>query len=293
MSEYYIATDATFDLNQELTDELGVKVIPMEFLLDGVSYYHYPDCHELSLPDFYRGLKEGKSASTTQITPNRYMEFFEELLADGKDIIYIALSSGLSGTYASACLAAVELCDKYPDRKIRCIDSVCASIGEGLLVYNAALQQKKGLSYDEMVDYIEETKVKCCHWFMVEDLEQLKRGGRINALEAVLGAALNIHPILSTDRQGKLRVVTKVRSAKKALSYILQTMINDGVNLAEQTVMVGHGNAEEYAKALQAEVLATGLVKDCIIAEIGPVIGSHVGSGMCALVFLGDNYKGI
>ena len=209
----------------------------------------------------------------------------------GKDVLYIAFSSGLSGTYNSACLIAEDLLEKYPERKIVCIDSRCASIGEGFLVYLAGKLRKEGKSFDEVADFVKENCTKVCHWFTVDDLLHLKRGGRLSGFEAAVGTALKIKPVLSVDPEGKLTVVAKVRGTKKGMDYLKERLIGDGIDATNQTVFVGHADAPEIAEQLKEQLLSEGLVKDVIISNVGPIIGTHVGSGMFALVFLGENYK--
>lgn len=290
MGDYVIISDATIDLSAQLVEKLGIRVIPMQVLLGGKEYVHYPDCRELSIDEFYRRLKAGEDAATTQISPDSYISFFKPVLDEGKDIIYICFSSGLSGTYNSACIAMNDLREDYPERKLVCIDSLCASIGEGLLVLNAAEHAAAGASFEEETEYIENCKTKCCHWFMVENLEQLRRGGRVSSIEAALGAALKICPILSTDREGKLRVVSKARGVKKAISFLKQRLVNEGYDLSNQTIILGHGDSPELAEMLRSEIMSEIKVKECVISRIGPIIGSHTGEGMCALTFLGENY---
>ena len=212
-------------------------------------------------------------------------------MKEGKDVLYISFSSGLSGTFNSACLIAEDLREEYPERKLVCIDSLCASIGEGFLVYLAGMLRKEGKSFDEVVAFVKENRTRVCHWFTVDDLIHLKRGGRLNSLEAVVGTALKIKPVLSVDREGKLTVVSKVRGTKKGMDYLKERLINDGVDAANQIVMVGHADAEDIAEQSKEQLLSEGFVKDVIISNVGPIIGTHVGSGMFALTFLGENYK--
>lgn len=291
MSEYSIVTDATLDLSGAEVEQLGISVIPMHLMLDGREYTHYPDERELTLKDFYERLKAGAQVSTSQIAPAVYEDTFENELKQDRDVIYICLSGGLSGTYNTSCMIARELAEKYPERRIVCIDSVCASIGEGLLVRLAAQKKSEGLSFDELIDWVENNKRRICHWFMVEDMEQLKRGGRINAVEAALGGALHIIPILSLDAEGKLYVVTKVRGVRKALAYIKARLAVDADNGEQQSVIIGHGNCPERAEELRADIMGENMAKDAAVNGIGPVIGCHTGTGMCALTFVGDAHR--
>ena len=288
---YAIVCGATCDLPQSVIEELALHVIPMNVRVGEQDYLYHPDEKTLSCKDFYTKLSAGENAVTSQITPVVFKEVFENYLKAGKDVLYIAFSSGLSGTYNSARLIAEELTDEYPERRITCIDSLCASVGEGFLIYLAGKLRAEGKSFDETSDFVKENCTKVCHWFTVDDLLHLKRGGRLSGFEAAVGTALKIKPVLSVDPEGKLTVVAKVRGIKKGMDYLRERLINDGIDAVNQTVMVGHADAPEVAEQIKEQLLSEGLVKDVIISNVGPIIGTHVGSGMFALVFLGENYK--
>ena len=294
MSDFCLVSDVTAEISQANVDKFGIRVVPMTFFLGDKEYHQYPDNHELSMKEFYEGQVAGLETKSSQITPAEFSEVFEGILKEGKDIIYYGLSSGLSGTYNSSTIAAEDLMEKYPGRRIKCINSICASVGEGYMFVKAAkkaLEEK--LDFDGVVKYIEETQARVCHWFMVDNLDQLRKGGRISAVSAIVGSALNICPVLTTDREGALRVATKVRGKKKALNYLIERVEEDGIGTKDDLVMVGHANNMEAAEKLKSELLEKGLAKTVEIADIGPVIGSHVGSGMCAVLFIGENYKDI
>lgn len=290
-NDYVIISGATGDLPHGVIEENGLVVIPMSVRVGEQDYMYHPDEKELSCKTFYEKLRTGENAVTSQITPLVFKELFRSFLEEGKDILYIAFSSGLSGTYNSARLMAEDLEEKYPERKIVCVDSFCASIGEGLLVYLAGCLKKEGKSFQEVTEWVSENRTRICHWFLVDDLIQLKRGGRLSGFEAAVGTALKIKPVLSVDPEGKLTVVTKVRGTKKGIDYLVERLKEDGINTKEQTVIVGHADASETAEQLKNILLSEGLVKEVIIANIGPIIGTHVGGGMFALTFLGENYK--
>lgn len=288
MNNYVIVSDATLDLPVNIIEDCDIKVIPMGFEIGNIEYFHHADERELSIEDFYARLKNGEVSHTTQITPAQFLDYFTDILESGMDILYITFSSGLSGTYNTAKMIIDELKDEYPDRKIYCIDSLCASIGEGILVYNAAMQKRKGLSLEELRDWTEEHKTMARHWFTVKDLFYLKRGGRITSLEAFIGTALKIRPVLSTDDQGKLIVTSKVRGSKAELDLLVTKMETEGVDLSDQTVIVGHGDNLPQALELEKIIRSKNLVKDVVLAKIGPIIGSHTGPGMLALVYMGN-----
>lgn len=291
MNKFVIVSDATLDLPVDIINEYGIRVIPMGVNIDGKEYLHYPDERELPVEDFYKRLKEGAVSHTTQITPAVFMEYFSELLKQGYDILYIAFSSGLSGTYNTSQIVIRDLEEEFPDRKIYCVDSLCASIGEGLLVLNAAIHKKNGMGFEELYEWVEQNKRRSCHWFTVKDLYFLKRGGRISSIEAIVGTALKIRPVLSTDDAGKLAVISKIRGSRAELDFLLKKLEAEGKNLISQTVIIGHGDDLEQAQVLKDLIQTKNLVKDIIIAKIGPIIGTHTGPGMLALVFMGDNNK--
>ncbi len=288
MNDYIIVSDATLDLPASVIDEYDIRIIPMGVNVDNEEYRHYPDERELSIEDFYRKLKDGAVSHTTQITPAIFMDYFEDILKQGKDILYIAFSSGLSGTYNTSQIVIRDLAEEYPDRKIYSIDSLCASIGEGLLVLNAALQRQQGMNIEELVAWVEANKARSRHWFTVKDLFFLKRGGRITSIEAMVGTALKIRPVLSTDTCGKLTVVSKIRGTRAELDFMLNKLLEEGTELSTQTIIIGHGDDFVQAKELENLIRSRVTVKDIIISKIGPVIGTHTGPGMLALVFMGD-----
>lgn len=285
--EYVLMTDSTCDLPSELTEKLGLEVIPMVFLMEEKAYKHYLDAREMSLEEFYNKLGKGIQSQTTQISYNSYIEYFDDFLRRGLDIVYISFTSGLSGTYNTAGIAARDILEKYPDRTIDIVDSACASVGQGMLMYLVGSKYTKDKpTSSEIIAYAEEMKLSVCHWFVVDDIDQLKRGGRISGVTATFAKALQIKPMLSLDNDGKLLTVGKVRGANNVQSALVKKLERDGENLKSQTVIVGHANYPEGAKELKKRL--KGIVKDVIIAEIGPVIGTHVGSGMLALTFVGE-----
>lgn len=285
--DYVLLTDSTCDLPAELAENFGISVMPMVFLMNEKIYHHYLDAREMSLEEFYKKLGSGELSQTTQISYQDYFDYFEPFLNDGKDILYICFTSGLSGTYNTCKIAIRELKEKYPDRTIKIVDSACASIGQGLLMYHIGNYYiKEHPALEELERFAEETKENCCHWFVVDDIDQLKRGGRISSVTATFAKALQIKPVLSVDTDGKLVNVGKIRGANNAYDMFIKKIQRDGKDIKAQTVMIGHANYPEGAEELKKKVKP--LVKDVIICEIGPVIGTHVGSGMLALAFLGE-----
>ena len=288
MENYVFISDCTLDLPAQHCSELDIHVIPMEFTLDGRPFKHYIDARQLSYQAFYQAMRTGRFSTTSQINYKEFSSFFQPFLESGKDILYICFTSGMSGTYNTCRIAVADLQKKYPDRKIVIVDSLCASVGEGLLVYHAGLKKRAGMQLSALADWVEQNKQRVCHWFVVDDLEHLKRGGRIGTVTAAFGKALQIKPLLSVDSDGKLTTVAKIRGASKVLEGLADRLISDGANTKEQTVIIGHADVLEDAQALDRLLKERGLIKDSIIADIGPVIGTHVGAGMLALTFMGE-----
>ncbi len=287
MKEYKLMTDATCDLPASILEQMNIGVIPMEFEMAGEVYRHFPDGREMGFHEFYEKVREGEMPKTSQINRMTYFKYFEPILKEGKDILYIAFSSGLSGTYQASVLAAEELEEKYPERRVVCVDSRSASVGEGLLVYAAALQKNKGITVDALADWVVRNRGHVCHWFTVDDLNHLRRGGRISPVMAVAGSALGIKPVLRVDDEGNLVTAFKVRGRKKAMESILEQMEKTAINPKEQVVIIAHGDCKEDAKSLKQMVKSRFHVKDEIISYVGPIIGTHTGPGMLALVFFG------
>lgn len=288
MSEYALFSDSTLDLTPDCCEKYDITVIPMCVSVDGKLYRYNIDEKELSCAEFYERLKSGASCSTSQINYKDFTDSFEPVLKQGRDILYICFTSGMSSTFNTCNIAVNDLKKKYPERKIIVIDSLSASIGEGVLVLNAAVKRQNGTDIDTLAKWVEENRTKSCHWFVVEDLDQLKKGGRISAAAATFGKALGIRPLISVDMQGKLIPISKIRGQQKVYSEIVSRLVADGVNTKEQTVIIGHANCPEKADELKKLIKEKKLVKHIIIANIGPVIGTHVGSGMLALAFMGE-----
>ncbi len=285
-SKYILFSDATADLPAEVVDQLEIRIISMEVILDNKAYQFDPYERELSCKDFYAALRAGKMSSTSQITPIMYEEVFRPVLEEGKDIFYLCFTSGMSGTYQASQIAKESLLEEFPDRKIICVDSLCASIGEGILLYHTAKKRLEGLSMEELEEWVMDHRQEAAHWFTVEDLFHLNRGGRLSAVEAVVGTALKIKPILSVDEEGKLCVMAKVRGMRKGMEYLVSKLEEEAAHLPKQTVIIGNADNMEQAKALEAILRERDLVEDVIITSIGPVIGTHTGPGMLALVFM-------
>ncbi len=213
---YEIVTDSSANLTEELIEEYGIHIISLFFILDGKEYSSYIKGEKTDISQFYHMMRDGKVMTTSTINMSACEEVFESILSKGKDVLYLGFSSALSGTYNTASITAKKLKEKYPDRKIYSIDTLSASMGEGLLVYHAAKKREEGKSIDDVKDWVLQNRLNLCHWFTVDDLFFLKRGGRISATTAIVGTALSIKPILHVDDEGKLVPVGKVRGIKSS-----------------------------------------------------------------------------
>ncbi|MDE6761416.1 MAG: DegV family protein [Lachnospiraceae bacterium] len=282
---YMLVSDATLDLPLDLVEKHNIAVVPMAFTLDEKEILHYPDERNMTTEEFYEALKQGKKSVTSQINPANYVEFFTPLLEKGEDILYICFTSGLSGTYQSALIAKGMLEEDFPERTIHVVDSLCASAGQGYFVYLAALKKEEGLSLEELTDWVVANRSRVAHWFTVDDLFHLQRGGRLSFAEAMLGSALKIKPIISVDDEGKLYVENKVRGNKKSVEYMI-AKINDTMDDEERTVFIGHGDAEDRALDLKEKLLEKTKAENIHITKIGPIIGTHTGPGMLAVLFM-------
>lgn len=287
MKDYVIITDSTTDLPVEIIKEYGLNVIPLEFGFENELYLNLPDHSQLGIKEFYERVKNGEKPTTALINSNTFKEYFEPVLQNGNDILYLGFSSGLSGTFNSSVVAKDELLEKYTDAHIECIDTFAASMGEGLLVYYAAKMKQSGKSLDEVKQWVLDNRFHLCHWFTVDDLNHLKRGGRINAMTATIGTALGVKPVLHVDNEGHLVAVSNARGRKKSIIALFEHMEATCINPEEQTVFISHADCYEDAEFLGNMIKEKLNVKEVVINYIGPVIGSHAGQGTVALFFLG------
>lgn len=289
MGEYQLFTDATADMSAAMMEEMpDVKVIPMDVEIGGREYIYEPE-GTITAKEFYRLQREGNFAKTSQITPSAYFQHFEPCLRGGKDILYLCFSSGMSGTYQSAQMAAGELEEKYPERKIICLDTLCASVGEGFLVREAAQKKAEGMTLEELAEWTEKNRLQVCHWFTVDTFEHLRHGGRVSAAAAVVGTALHIKPLLHVDDGGRLQVTAKIRGRRKAIAAQISKMEQGWSPERGRRVLIGHGDAPEEAELLRREISEKFPDAEIGIADIGPVIGSHTGPGMLAVIYWGNN----
>jgi len=285
MGNYVIITDSCCDLMTDTADELNLVVIPMALTVDGITYKNHLDWREVEPTAFYDMLRNGKTGFTSAVNPDTFVSVFEPILEQGKDILYLAFSSALSSTYSASVIAIEELKSKYPERTMLTVDTLCASLGEGLLVYLTAMEKNKGASITEARDFAEKTKLNICHWFTVDDLAHLKRGGRISAATALVGAVLNIKPILRVDDGGFLVSAGKVRGRRESVNNLAER-VQSAITDTEQ-VFISHADCAEDAEALAAILRKNLNIKNIVINMIGPVIGLHSGPGTLAVFSVG------
>ena len=283
-----ILTDSSADLTAELVAELGVEVIPLSFTMEDKTYFNYLDNRDIDPADFYARLRGGAMATTAAVNVADYTEAIEPILKEGKDVLVLAFSSGLSATCHSAQIAAGELMEQYPDRKVYVVDTLCASLGQGLLVWYAANLKKQGKTMEEVRDWTEEHKLNLCHWFTVDDLHFLKRGGRISAATAVLGTMLSIKPVMHVDNEGHLIKVGTARGRNASLKALVDHMEQTVLDLKDQAIFISHGDCLADAQKVADDVKARFGVESIIINYVGPVIGAHSGPGTVALFFMGS-----
>lgn len=284
--DYIIFTDSGSDLSAELVEKTRVQMLPLMYTVDDGDPMPGDGA---DIPAFYASLREGKIAKTSAANFEDLMQAMESIAADGKDLLYIAFSSGLSSTANTAMLVARELSEKYPEQKIYVVDSLAASLGHGLLVYLAAKLRDEGKTIDEVRDYLEENKLHLCHWFTVDDLNHLKRGGRVSAAKAAIGTMLNLKPVLHVDDEGHLIHMSNARGRKASLRALVDKMAETAIDPMAQTVFISHGDAPEDAAAVEQMVREQLGVTDIHVGFIGPVIGAHSGPGTVALFFLGSH----
>lgn len=285
MSNYVIFTDSAADIKPELLNKWGVSFISLTFRFEGDDKEY--SNNEISASDFYARMREGGIAKTAAINPETFAKAFEEILSRGNDILYIGFSSGLSTTYNSAEIAMDELKEKYPERKMLAVDTLAASAGQGMLVYMAVEKKNSGADIEETAQYIEDVKLKLCHWFTVDDLVYLKRGGRVSPTVAFVGNLLGIKPVLHVDNEGHLINMFKVRGRKAAIAALAEKLGELALDKKGGTVYISHGDCMNDVKALEEILKKNYGAKVDIVADVGPVIGAHSGPGTLALFFVG------
>ena len=281
---YQIITDTGCDFPMEMYEQLGLGVAPLSVRYKEQEYTSYS---EQWLKELFAGLRAGEVATTSAVNPEGWKAVMEPALQAGQDALVLTFSSGLSTTYQSAVIAADELQEEYPQRKIRVVDTLGASLGQGLYVWYACKKRDEGMSMDDLATWCEENRQNLCMWFTVDDLMCLKRGGRISAATALVGTMLQIKPVLHVDAEGHLINVAKCRGRKASIDALAKKMGELQTPGANDTVFICHGDCQEDAEKLAAMVKEQYGVKEVFIYYVGAVIGSHSGPGTLALFFMG------
>ena len=285
MPNYQIITDSGCDLPNELQEKLNLKTVSLSLLFRGKAQ---PDSVSGDIKSFYDALREGESAATSAVNPEGWSKVIEPVLQAGQDALVITFSSGLSTTYQSAVIAANELMEQYADRTVKVVDSLCASLGQGLLVWYACRKRDAGMTLEELTAWVESHKLNLCHWFTVDDLMYLKRGGRVSAATALVGTMLQIKPVLHVDNEGHLINVAKARGRKASVQALADKVVKTGLPGENDTIFICHGDCREDADALAAMLKERMGVKEVFIGYTGAVIGSHSGPGTLAVFYLGS-----
>lgn len=289
MRDYIIMTDSCCDLSQQEVEELDLTVLPLSFTIKGKTLLNTPDHADLSPEEFFKKIAEGADCTTAAVNVGQFTDAMEKVLDEGKDILCICFSSALSTTYQSACIAASDLREKHPGAKIIVIDSLSASRGQGMLLYRTVRERReKGLDIDALASYVDSIIQSQDHWFFVDDLNHLKRGGRVSATAALVGTMLGIKPVMHTDSEGRLTPVSKARGSKAALRTLVDKMEELGIEPEKnQPVFICHANCPDYVEYVKVLLKERFNVTDVRADFIGPVIGAHTGCGTLGLFFVG------
>lgn len=281
MDNYVIFTDSTADLTPEILKEFDIHVVPMKLTIGDKTHYE----NELDSAEFYGMIKTSDTLpTTTQVNPQEYMDCFEKFVKDGTNVLYICFSSALSGCCNSARIAANELSAKY-ECKVKVVDSLSASMGEGLLVYKLAMQKKKGLGFEEAVKWAEESRLKICHLFTVDDLNHLSKSGRLSKTSAFFGSMLNIKPVLHVDNEGRLVAIDKARGRHKSIEMMAEKMKKYSEGVSNDVIFISHGDCLDDAKELAEKIKEKTGITNIVFGNITPMIGTHTGLGTLALFF--------
>ncbi|WP_337593974.1 DegV family protein [Vescimonas sp.] len=287
MRDYVIMTDSCCDLTDQMARDLELEVLPLTMHMDGEDYPNDLAGTAISNQEFYKRIRAGKLATTSAVNVGQFQDAMRRVLESGRDIVCVCFSSALSTTYQSAVIAAEDLRAEFPEAEIHVVDSLSASLGQGLLLYLAVEQKRKGLTAAELAKWVEDNRLTVCHWFTVDDLNFLKRGGRVSATTALLGTMLSIKPIMHTSDEGKLVPVSKARGRKAAIAALLDKIEALGIHPEKQTMFICHADCEEDAKAVAQTIQDRFGTPTVHINYIGPVIGSHTGPNTMGIFFVG------
>ena len=287
MKEFCIMTDSSCDMTAELADELRLLVVPLSVHMGQKTYRNYLDGRDIGFKEFYDRVRGGEMPTTSAVSVGDFEAAMRPLLREGRDILCLAFSSGLSTTYQSAVIAAEHLREEYPGRRVEVIDSLSASGGQGLYVYLCAKERNAGKSFEEVCAFAHSMVPYMCHWFTVDDLDHLKRGGRISAATALFGGMLSIKPVMHVDDAGKLVNVEKARGRKAAILSLTEHMGAAARDPVNDPVFITHGDCPDEAEFLADEIRRRFGTKQIFISYVGPVIGSHTGAGVLTVFFVG------
>lgn len=282
---YQIITDSCSDLTEAQLKAWNVSCVNLTLRYRGEDHRNFSD--SAAVKAFYDEMRSGTMATTAAANPEEWGNVMRPALEEGRDVLVITFSSGMSTTYQSAVIAAGDLQEEYPDRTIRVVDSLCAALGQGLLVYHACKKRDEGMTVDELAAWLEEHRLNLCHWVTVDDLAHLKRGGRISTTSALVGSMLNVKPIIHVDNEGHLINTAKVRGRKAAIDHLVKKFSETCTDF--DTVFIGHGDCPEDAAALEAALRAKHDIKEITTGYVGPVIGAHTGPGVLVVFFMGTN----
>ena len=284
---FAIFTDTSANLPTPMTKELDITVVPLSYTVDGVEHVCL-DTEEFQAAEYYESMKGNTVIKTSQVNPQKYLDYMESALKEGKDILFVGMSSGISGSFASAKIAREQLLEEYPDRSIRLVDSLGASLGEGLLALKGHACREKGMSLDETADYLEEAKANMYQLFTVDNLMHLRKGGRLSNAAAIVGSLLNIKPLLKGNENGQIVSFEKVRGRKAVINEIAKRYDQLVLEPQDQIVGISHCHCPEDAEKLADLIRQNRAPKEIIIVEHEPVTGSYLGPGALALYFGGD-----
>lgn len=292
MNDFVIFTDANSDIEAPMVGQLGIEVLPMRFTISEKEYYNWPDKREMSSEEFYAKIREGGMSSTTQTNAIEFEELFRPFLQQGKDVLYIGFSSGLSGTLAAAKLAQQTLREEFLQQRVEVVDTLSICLGQTMLVQMAAQMKQQGKTIDEITAWIENNNQKVAHWFTVDDLQFLKRGGRLSGTAALLGTMLNIKPVLRINEEGKLIVADKVRGRRNSLLRLVDELEKRADKTMLHTIFVAHADCAQDAAFVTEEIKKRFKKAEVHCSFIGPVLGGHTGPNAVAVFFYAEQPRG-
>lgn len=284
---YRIVTDSCANLTDQQISDYDVDIITLKYNINGKDFISYQKGVKTDYKETYALLRDKAKITTSLVDRDTCDAVIKPILASGEDVLVLAFSSGLSGTYQNMVNAAEDYKNEFPERKVIVVDTLCASLGEGLAVHYAVKLKNEGRSIEEVADWIEKNKLHICHIFTIDDLFFLKRGGRLSGTSALLGSLLGVKPLLHTANDGGLYVTGKVRGRKASIEYLINSLGEKGINIADQDVFIVNGDCEDEAKYIETQIKKRYGVKNTVINYLDPVIAAHAGPGTLAVFFIG------